>query len=79
MPRPVPEGVAIQAWSAQSDLRGVLDALLGTGLTGEVREPCASVIGAINASGRPVAAVDIPSRDCVPIRGVCSAWPFGRI
>ncbi|WP_392884970.1 NAD(P)H-hydrate dehydratase [Pseudomonas migulae] len=59
------EGVAIQAWSAQSELRGVvLDALLGTGLTGEVREPYASVISAINATGLPVAAVDIPSGLC---------------
>jgi NAD(P)H-hydrate epimerase len=59
------EGVAVQAWSAQSDLRGVvLDALLGTGLTGEVREPYASVIAAINASDLPVAAVDIPSGLC---------------
>jgi NAD(P)H-hydrate epimerase len=59
------EGVVIQAWSAQSELRGVvLDALLGTGLTGEVREPYARVIGAINASALPVAAVDIPSGLC---------------
>jgi hydroxyethylthiazole kinase-like uncharacterized protein yjeF len=59
------EGVAIQAWGAQSELRGVvLDALLGTGLTGEVREPYARVIGAINASALPVAAVDIPSGLC---------------
>ncbi|MET0849020.1 MAG: NAD(P)H-hydrate dehydratase [Pseudomonas sp.] len=61
----VAEGVAIQDWSAQSELRGVvLDALLGTGLTGEVREPYASVIATINASGLPVAAVDIPSGLC---------------
>ncbi|MBD9442370.1 NAD(P)H-hydrate dehydratase [Pseudomonas sp. PDM04] len=59
------EGVVIQAWGAQSELRGVvLDALLGTGLTGEVREPYARVIGAINASALPVAAVDIPSGLC---------------
>lgn len=59
------EGVAVQAWTAKSELRGVvLDALLGTGLTGAVREPYASVIAAINASGLPVAAVDIPSGLC---------------
>ncbi|VVM92090.1 Bifunctional NAD(P)H-hydrate repair enzyme Nnr [Pseudomonas fluorescens] len=46
-------------------MRGiVLDALLGTGVSGEVREPYASVIAAINASGLPVAAVDIPSGLC---------------
>ena len=61
----VAEGVAIQGWNAHCELRGiVLDALLGTGLTGEVREPYASVIAAINASELPVAAVDIPSGLC---------------
>ena len=41
-----------------------MDALLGTGLTGAVREPYASAIAAINASGRPVLAIDLPSGLC---------------
>jgi NAD(P)H-hydrate epimerase len=61
----VSENVLIEPWTAQSGLRGiVLDALLGTGLSGDVREPYASAIGAINGSGLPVAAVDIPSGLC---------------
>lgn len=61
----VAEGVNVQAWAAQAQLRGVvLDALLGTGVSGEVREPYASVIAAINSSSLPVVAVDIPSGLC---------------
>ena len=40
----------------------VVDALLGTGFAGEVREPLAGVIGRINALKRPtIVAVDVPS------------------
>jgi NAD(P)H-hydrate epimerase len=39
----------------------VIDGLLGTGTQGEVREPYASIIAAVNAAGRPVLAIDIPS------------------
>lgn len=43
----------------------IVDALLGTGTRGPIREPFASVIAAINASGRKVLAVDLPSGlDC---------------
>lgn len=43
----------------------VVDALLGTGFQGTVREPISQAIDAINASGRPVIAVDLPSGlDC---------------
>lgn len=44
---------------AEADL--VVDGLLGTGTRGEIREPYASVIGAVNAARRPVLAIDIPS------------------
>lgn len=39
----------------------VVDAVLGTGLSGTVREDLAEVIRAINSSRRPVFALDIPS------------------
>ena len=39
----------------------IVDALLGTGLKGSVRPELAQVIRAINGSGRPVFALDVPS------------------
>ncbi|WP_397450190.1 NAD(P)H-hydrate dehydratase [Pseudomonas sp. NA-150] len=56
------EGVSVKPWSVGQPLSGiVLDALLGTGLSGDVRQPYPDAINAINSSGRPVVAVDIPS------------------
>lgn len=43
----------------------IVDALLGTGTVGEVREPYRTAIDAINRSARKVLAVDLPSGlDC---------------
>ncbi|MEX0715947.1 MAG: NAD(P)H-hydrate epimerase [Planctomycetaceae bacterium] len=43
----------------------VVDALLGTGVRGAVRSPFDAIIDGINAAGRPVLAVDLPSgMDC---------------
>jgi ADP-dependent NAD(P)H-hydrate dehydratase / NAD(P)H-hydrate epimerase len=39
----------------------IVDALLGTGFEGVVREPLVGVIAAINAAGAPVFAADVPS------------------
>lgn len=54
-------GVNVLPWSQQPLVGILVDALLGTGLNGDVREPYASAIECINDSGLPVLAVDIPS------------------
>ncbi|MBD1551803.1 NAD(P)H-hydrate dehydratase [Pseudomonas typographi] len=57
--------VPMAPWHAGASLAGVvLDALLGTGLKGEVRAPYAAVIETLNNSSLPVVAVDIPSGLC---------------
>ena len=55
-------GVEIHPWPASLPEDGVLlDALLGTGLRSEVRQPFSDAVAALNASGLPVVAVDLPS------------------
>ena len=60
----VAAGVVVEPWAGQPLDGIVIDALLGTGLKGQVREPYGSVIQRINDSGLPVMAVDIPSGLC---------------
>ncbi len=60
------EGVEVQLWT-EGCLRSagvIVDALLGTGLGGEVRREQRQVIEAINQSELPVLALDIPSGLC---------------
>lgn len=58
-------GVEIETWGGQPLTSGlIVDGLLGTGLKGEVRPEFASAIAAMNGSGLPVLAVDIPSGLC---------------
>ncbi|HVN42849.1 MAG TPA: NAD(P)H-hydrate dehydratase, partial [Steroidobacteraceae bacterium] len=55
-------GGSTTAWSAhvlEADL--IVDAIFGTGLTRPVDGVAAEVLRAVNAGGRPVVAVDIPS------------------
>lgn len=46
---------------AMADADVVIDALLGTGVTSPLREPYATLIREMNASGRPILSVDVPS------------------
>lgn len=55
-------GAECASWLEQlteSDV--IVDGLLGTGASGEIRGPIATAIHAINQSGVPVIAIDIPS------------------
>jgi NAD(P)H-hydrate epimerase len=39
----------------------IIDAILGTGLKGEVRPPLSTIIDMLNQSGKPILSVDVPS------------------
>ena len=60
------KGVSIVLWRDDSAVTGevLVDAMLGTGLNGEVRGDYKQAIEALNGSGSPVLAVDIPSGLC---------------
>ena len=49
----------VDSWLPRGDV--IVDALLGTGSTGEVRKATAAAVARINAAGRPVLALDLPS------------------
>ena len=46
---------------AMADADLIIDALLGIGAGGELREPYATLIREMNASGKPILSVDVPS------------------
>jgi hydroxyethylthiazole kinase-like uncharacterized protein yjeF len=50
---------AVQSRGASASL--IIDAILGTGLRSAPRDPQAGVIRVVNASGRPILSVDVPS------------------
>ena len=52
------EGVSAESLAGSAS---IVDAMLGTGFSGEPREPVASAIAAINAQDAPVVACDVPS------------------
>ncbi|UJJ30850.1 NAD(P)H-hydrate dehydratase [Halopseudomonas maritima] len=65
-------GIVAAPWCAGSELAGVVvDAMLGTGLRGQLRALYAEAIAAVNQADHPVLALDIPSgldADCgVPL------------
>lgn len=58
--------IEIHEWSDTSTIHGdiIVDAMLGTGLSGEVRSPYLDAIRQINESDRFVVAADVPSGLC---------------
>lgn len=56
---PVQSKEGLERLIEQSDI--IIDALLGIGVTGDPKEPYKSAIEAINASGKPIISVDVPS------------------
>jgi NAD(P)H-hydrate epimerase len=60
--RVIVDAAAAATWAASAPRCDLwVDALLGIGITGAVREPVRSLIAHMNASGAPVVAADVPS------------------
>lgn len=57
-------GISLDTHISWSSFDLLVDALLGTGLKSEVRDPMASIIEQVNQSNVPVLSVDIPSGLC---------------
>lgn len=58
--RPLPLSAgAVTRWAREADV--LVDGLLGTGFTPPLRETLAGVVEAVNAAGRPVVSIDLPS------------------
>ncbi len=60
------DGVPVEDFRPEAVAEGgiIVDAMLGTGLGGEVRGVYREAVDAVNASGAPVLAIDIPSGLC---------------
>lgn len=50
---------SLKSEAARADI--IIDAIVGTGVKGALRDPASSAVEAINASRKPVVAIDIPS------------------
>lgn len=63
---------AVRLFLVKTDL--IVDAIYGTGFKGPVREPVGRIMEAINAGGKPVVSVDVPSgleADTGKVNGPC--------
>lgn len=58
---PESERVLKDVEAAISNSGVVVDAMLGTGISGPLREPFATLVHLLNQSGKPVLAVDVPT------------------
>ena len=58
------EILALRSLFSVSDL--IVDALLGTGASGELREPLRSCVQLANESGKPIISADIPTTGIIP-------------